>query len=273
MKRHFLSVLALAAWTAHAAPERLVAVGGAVNEIVYALGAEDLLVGNCVSSYYPPEAAKLPKVGYQRMLPAEGIISLNPDLVILTDKAGPPAVIQQLESTGVDVLKVPASESFEGILETIQAIGTKLERTEQADELIARLNSEKAALDAELANQQTAPKVLFILTHGGAPSVGGAGTAADAMIELSGAENVATAFEGYKPLSPEELIELAPDYVLSSKTGVGSGETSDAILKIPGVALTPAGRNNQIIVMDSLLLLGFGPRTVEAAAQLHNAYD
>ncbi|MDF7807273.1 ABC transporter substrate-binding protein [Pontiellaceae bacterium B12219] len=273
MKRLFLGALALAAGAAHAAPERLVAVGGAVNEIIYALGAEELLVGNCVSSYYPPEALKLPKVGYQRMLPAEGILSLNPDLVILTDKAGPPAVIQQLECTGVDVLKVPAAESFEGVLETVQVIGSQLERTEQAEELIARLKTEKAILDAELEQQESAPKVLFILTHGGAPSVGGAGTAADAMIALSGGENVATAFNGYKPLSPEELIELAPEYVLSSKSGVGPGGSTEAILKIPGVALTPAGKKNQIIMMDSLLLLGFGPRTVEAALQLHNAYD
>ncbi|QBG48294.1 hemin ABC transporter substrate-binding protein [Verrucomicrobia bacterium S94] len=273
MRTLFLSILLAIASIGRAAPERLVVVGGAVNEIVYALGAQDLLVGNCVSSYYPPEANRLPKVGYQRMLPAEGIISLNPDLVILTDKAGPPAVIRQLESTGVDILKLDAAESFDGVLENIRDIGVKLEKTDEAAALIATLKAEKAVLDAELASVENKPRVLFILTHGGAPQAGGKGTTADEIIALSGAENAVTEFQGYKPLSPEELIELKPDYILTSTTGVPAPGQHQNVLAIPGVALTPAGKNKKFIEMDSLLLLGFGPRVIEAATELHRSYE
>ena len=273
MRTLMLVLLVAVVSLGHAAPERLVVVGGAVNEIVYALGADDMLVGNCVSSYYPPAANKLPKVGYQRMLPAEGIISLNPDLVILTDKAGPPAVIKQLETTGVDILKLKAAESYEGVLENIRAVGAKLEKTTEAEKLLAEMEEAKNVLDEALSADESKPKVLFILTHGGASSAGGTHTAADSIIKLSGAENVVTGFEGYKPLSPEELIQLKPDYILTSSTGMNPLRDDSSLLDIPGVALTPAGKKKNFINMDSLLLLGFGPRTIEAATKLHAAYE
>ena len=80
-------------------PKRVITIGGSLTEIVYALDSQALLVGSDTTSYYPEAAEELPKVGYQRTLSAEGILSLDPDLVIVTEEAGPPAVLKQLQST------------------------------------------------------------------------------------------------------------------------------------------------------------------------------
>ena len=93
-------------------PKRVVSVGGALTETVYALGAGELLVGSDTTSYYPEAAANSPKVGYQRALSAEGILSLSPDLVIMTDEAGPPPVLAQLNSAGVNMLTLNAGRSL-----------------------------------------------------------------------------------------------------------------------------------------------------------------
>ncbi len=86
-------------------PKRVVSIGGALTEIIYALEADALLIGSDTTSTFPAVAKALPKIGYQRALSAEGILSLNPDLVLLTTEAGPPAVLKQLETAGVRIVK------------------------------------------------------------------------------------------------------------------------------------------------------------------------
>jgi iron complex transport system substrate-binding protein len=83
-----------AAGSAHAdSLQRLVSVNGSVTEVVYALGAQGQLVGVDTTSKYPPETQKLPNVGYQRQLSAEGVLSLQPSLVLVTEDAGPPTAL------------------------------------------------------------------------------------------------------------------------------------------------------------------------------------
>eukprot|EP01136_Pigoraptor_vietnamica_P034580 Opistho-1_new@98715 len=71
---------------------RLVTVSGAITEVVFALGAESMLVGSDTTSVWPEAALRTPKVGYMRQLSAEGLLSLRPSAVIATHEAGPPLV-------------------------------------------------------------------------------------------------------------------------------------------------------------------------------------
>ena len=268
--------LLLCTWMSYslAAPVRVVAIGGALTETIYALGAEQLLVGNDTTSYYPAAADKLPKVGYQRALSAEGILSLSPDLVILTEDAGPPAVLKQLSHAGVRLLKVPAGRDFSDVKNTIVRIAKALDYTANASALVAELEAQVAALDIAIAEQSDKKHVLFLLQHsGGAPMVAGANTSADSMIRLSGADNVVSAYSGYKPLTPEALVALQPDVILVTSQGLQQAGGVEQLLKIPGLAFTPAARSGHVIAMDALLLLGFGPRSAEAAWQLNQDYQ
>lgn len=259
--------------TALAAPERIVSISGAVTEILHALEAEDRIVATDTTSSYPPAAAKQPRVGYMRTLSAEGVLSLAPDLVILPGEAGPPAVIEQLHQAGVKLLVVEDQYSIDGVINKIETIAAALDLPQRGQALVNKLRQQLDRLEAHVSRKETSPGVLFILSHaGGAPMVAGRDTAADGIIQLSGAHNVVSDYSGYKPLTPEAAITAAPDVLLITRQGLEQMGGQNALLSQPGLALTPAGREKRIIALDALLLLGFGPRTVEAALQLAEQY-
>ncbi|MCX8522141.1 MAG: ABC transporter substrate-binding protein, partial [Rhodoferax sp.] len=123
--------LQLGAWAAlmavaptqAAQARRLVSVGGALTEIVFALQANASLVGVDSTSLYPASAQQLPSVGYARSLSAEGVLALAPTHVIATEDAGPAAVLQQLSAAGIAVTVLAANHRFEGLLERIRRVG------------------------------------------------------------------------------------------------------------------------------------------------------
>ncbi len=251
---------------------RLVSVGGALTEIVYALGAQDHLVGVDTTSVYPPAAHDLPDVGYVRALPAEGVLSLSPTLVIAEDDAGPTAVLDQIRATGTPISIVPDDHTIEGAAQKIETVAGLLGCQAEGTAMAAALREDAAALAQALAGVEERPTVLFLLNIGqGTPMGGGANTSADGIIVLAGGRNALAAMEGYKPASAEAAIEADPDAILLTQGTVEGLGGIDAVLAMPQIALTRAGREGRVIVMDGLLLLGFGPRTVEAAAELAEA--
>ncbi|TNE39175.1 MAG: hemin ABC transporter substrate-binding protein [Alphaproteobacteria bacterium] len=274
----FLTFFVLFLFTSTAAageaPSRIISIGGALTETIYALGGGTELVGSDTTSYYPEAAAKLPKVGYMRALSAEGVLSLNPDLVILSEESGPPPVLAQLEAAGLTLLKLKAGRDLADVTSNIEAIGKALHREAAAGELVEKMAAEKQALDEKIAAGGAKKRIMFIFQHqGGTPLVAGAHTAADSVIHLAGAENAVSGYDGYKPLSPEAAVTFAPDIILVTSQGLEGAGGSASLLEVPGVALTPAGKDRKFIVMDTLLLLGFGPRIVEAATELHDKAD
>jgi iron complex transport system substrate-binding protein len=247
---------------------RIVSLGGPVTELVYALGRGDTLVGRDTSSVFPEEALRLPDVGYHRQLSAEGVLSLAPTLVLATAHAGPPEAVEQLRAAGVTVLLLPEEATAEGSRARTIAAGEALDRVEAAQTLVAQLDAGLTGL-SPLAQ---APKVMFVYARGGvALEVAGQETAADEMIRLVGAQNAISGYTGYKPLTPEAAIAAAPDVLLMTARGLESAGGEATIWENPALMATPAGQSRRLIVMDDLLLLGFGPRLPEAARQLTSA--
>tara|TARA_Y100001934_G_scaffold266197_1_gene345353 strand:- start:1382 stop:1807 length:426 start_codon:yes stop_codon:yes gene_type:complete len=112
-------------------------------------------------------------------------------------------------------------------------------------------------------------KVLFIYARGaGSANVAGAKTAGDEMIRLAGGINAVQEYEGYKPINAESIAAAAPDVILLTTRGLKSIGGADAVAKMEGIALTPAAKNQAIVALDDLMLLGFGPRTGEAVLAL-----
>jgi len=270
--RH-LFVAVLFAWTAATAhAERIISIGGDVTEIVYALGAGDRLVAVDQTSMYPQAARALPQVGYLRTLSAEGILALKPDLIIAAAHAGPPAALQQLADAKIKIVTVSSEESLAGTLAKIDTVAAALGVIEEAAALKGSINDRMAAVNAALKSADGGTKAMFLLAQGPAGAMAaGRGTAADAMIKLARATNVAAEFDGYKPLTAESAIALAPDVIVVAEHAVAMLGGLDKLKQRPEIAVTPAGNNGRVVVMDALLLLGFGPRTPDAVAMLARA--
>ncbi len=248
---------------------RIVSVGSALTEIVYALGAEGLLVGVDTTSQYPAAAQALPQVGYMRALSAEGVLSLKPTLVIATTAAGPATTLDQLRATGVEVLVLPDLYDYDSVVAKIAAVGRATARQAQAEAMIARGRADMAELTKRLAPATARPRVLFLLSMGGgAPQAAGRDTAADGIIRLAGGTNAITGYAGYRPLSPESVMASRADFVLVTRQTMQAMGGVDAILDQPALRQTPAGRAGKVLEFDTLLLLGFGPRTPQAAQEL-----
>ena len=204
-----------------------------------------------------------------RALSAEGVLSTDPDLVILAEEAGPPLVIEQLERAGTNILKVSSARNVDDVRAQIETIAAALHREAEGADMIANIDAREETLNARVAEQGEPKRVLFILQYGGgAPMVAGLDTSADDIIRLAGAVNVVDGYEGYKPLSPESATSLAPDIILVTDQGLEQAGGKEAFLAAPGLALTPAAKNGRLVSMDALLLLGFGPRAVDAALTL-----
>ena len=263
---------AILSFTGTAQAERIVSIGGDVTEIVYALGEQGRLVGADQTAMYPAAARALPQVGYMRNLSAEGILSLKPDLIIASVQSGPPTVFEQLADAKVKVARIPAEESLAGVLAKIDAVAAALGVPQKAAALKASVETRMAAVETALKAAGAPTKAMFLLAQGpGGAMAAGKGTAADAMLRLAHATNVAAGFEGYKPLTPESAVALAPDVIVVAEHAVEMLGGLDRLKARPEIAITPAGRNNRVVVMDALLLLGFGPRTPEAVATLARA--
>jgi iron complex transport system substrate-binding protein len=252
--------------------QRVIALGGDLTEIVFALGEEESLVAVDTSSAHPADGvAELPKVGYVRRLSAEGVLSLGPTLIVASADAGPPEVVAQLRAAGVPFATVPGEDSVEGAKEKIRFLGEVFDARDRADDLVRQIELDllEAQLHLDAIDRDAAPKVMFVYARGaGSLQVSGSATGADAMIELAGAENAVTGYEGYKPLTAEAVVTAAPDALLFMSSGLDSVGGVAGLADVPGLPLTPAYEDERIVAMDGLLLLGFGPRTGEAIREL-----
>ncbi|MEG0822737.1 MAG: ABC transporter substrate-binding protein [Burkholderiaceae bacterium] len=271
------AALAASSWLAPAraaAPApRVVSVGGALTEIVWALGASDTLVGIDTTSTWPAAARALPKVGYPRMLSAEGLLSLSPSLVLTTADAGPATVLSQISRAGVRLLTAAPGHDIDSLIANVSRVADGLGRPAAGAALSDRLRLEwaatRAAVGSTSAPQVKPPRVLFVFSHAANNvQVAGTDTAADAMIRLAGGVNAMSGFAGYRPLASEAVVAAAPDVILATREGLGALGGVEALLGRPGLSLTPAARSRRVLSFDTLYLLGFGPRLPQAVREL-----
>ena len=249
--------------------KRIVSIGGAVTEILYALGFEDRLAGVDTTSLYPAAALRdKPNVGYMRQLSAEGVLGLNPSLVLAVQGSGPKETIDVLEAAKVPLVLVPETFSEAGLLEKIKLVGHAMGADARAECLTSVVTDDLAQLRALRAKVTKPVRVMFVMSLlNGRAMAAGQKTAANEIIALSGGVNAIDSYDGYKIINDEAIIAAKPDVVLSIQRGKDSLE-ADAVYVHPAFALTPAAANKAFIAMEGLYLLGFGPRTAAAARDL-----
>jgi iron complex transport system substrate-binding protein len=216
---------------------RIVSVGGAVTEILYALGLEQRVIAVDSTSLYPPRAlADKRNVGYMRQLSAEGVLGLGPSLVLAAEGAGPKETIAVLESASVPFVQVPDPFTGTGILAKVRLIAEATGVAARGECLAAAVERDLAALD-RLRARIAAPR------------------------------NVINSYDGYKLVNDEAVIAARPDAVLTMERP-GFRLDAATVFALPAFATTPAAARQTLISMEGLYLLGFGPRTALAARDL-----
>jgi iron complex transport system substrate-binding protein len=270
LTRRGLGLAALAAaLPARASGRRVVVAGGGIAEIVCALGARGRLVGADSTALFPTGLSALPQIGYMRSLGAEGVLSLSPDLLLAAHEAGPPEVLKRLERAGVRIARIPRIHDATSLVAAVRAVAASLALREQGETLAAALAADFASLAGIVAALPAHPRVVFVLAlGGGAPQAAGRETSADAMLTLAGARNVVDDYRGYRPVSAESLLAAAPEAIVTTSHTVAALGRIAAIGAIPALSVLRAVRERRIVSLDSLYLLGFGPRTAHAARDL-----
>ncbi len=241
---------------------KIVSVGGSITETIAALGHGDKLIGVDLSSVYPKDlTSKLPNVGYWLSLPQEGILSLKPEVAIVSSKAKPKKVVEELPKYGIKTYIIDDTASIESAKKKIKQIGEILGENKKADEIITRIEKNISIMNGEIKEKKK-PKVLFVFSRGeGTMMAAGKETKPGVMIKLAGGKNVIE-FKQYTKISSESILEMNPDVIIKSNHAGDSG-LDDKI-----VASTNAGKNNQIYSMDMLLISGFTVRIDEALQEL-----
>lgn len=247
---------------------RVVTLGGSVTEIVYALGEGQRVVADDESSLYPEAATRLPRVGYYRSVPLEGVVAMNPDLVLASENAGPPATLQRLGELGITTIMVSDQPSIESLYRRIEQIAGQLGVVPKGQSLARRIRNEVAAA---IAQPSQPGRALVLVNRTGSFMAAGADTAADTVLKLAGLENVLSGQRGYKPVSAEALAVLAPDLIIVTAASVQASGGLASLRQRAGIASTPAAAKHRIKVMDDLLILGIGPRVAQALQQLKHA--
>jgi iron complex transport system substrate-binding protein len=257
------------------APQRIVAIGGAMTEIVFALGEGAHVVAVDTTSLYPWRAvAPLPKVGYLRQLSVEGILSTKPDLILADVDAGPKDVLDQLQSMGAPVAHFHAEHTVDSVVPKIRFVGEALGHQPEAEAMVEAYSADLEAIKAEVAGLTRHPKVLFLIAAGTTGLRGaGDGTAAGEMIARAGGVNSFAGVSNYKPVSAEAALAANPDAILMMKQSVDEVGGIDAVAMLPALAKLKAAKEKRIIALDGNYMLNFGPRTAHAirdlAAALH----
>ncbi|QIM65935.1 hemin ABC transporter [Mannheimia granulomatis] len=277
MKSFFLSLIAIVLYSninIAKAADKIVSTAGYASEIIAILGKSDNLVGVDTTSVKPRDMMdKKPKIGYRRQLSAEGILSLQPDLVILASDAGPQAVVEQIKASGVRLLTLAGKQSLEGIRADITQIAKAIEAESESKTLIKQILTDEKKL-VEFRTQHDTGKNALILIDTASQGIFALGknSVGDHFLQLINLTNNFQA-EGNKPLSTESLASSnAHVILLASRNEAKDSVTIEKLAQNhPQYAQlfnTQAGKKGCIFAINILDALGFGPYTANYAYQI-----
>lgn len=255
--------------------ERVISAGGSISEWLVAVGAEQQLVGVDTTSLHPQSLQALPSVGYQRQLAAEGVLTLQPQVLFGSDEMGPPPVLQQLRSAGVQIETLPVDANMLAVSQAVRRIGAVLARSEQAEQALSAFKQGIWQQQQKLALiDGSAPRVLLVFSVGhGNPLTAGTNTVGDWLIKQAGGENLAV-HAGFKALSSESMLALNPQVIIvADRHNQGLAALESILSHAAALQYSDAVKNKRIVALDPTLLVGgLGPRLPEQIAQLMDAF-
>ena len=244
---------------------RIVCISKQINEYIYALGAEQDLVAVDLSSTFPEQIKQLPNVGYHRALSAEGIISMKPTVVLHDGSIGPEAVISQVKKVGIPMLEMKAGRGLDSAKMMMRQVGAYFQKDSAAESIIKKWELEMAtAFKDTLKNVGKLKPRILIIHYGRAMNNYFAMTkrsTAGQIIEWAGGVNAIDSMGGMARTNAEMIAKSAPDIIIATDFGFDKFGSADKFKEMPGVSLTPAGKNGRIYRIEENEIVYFGPRT------------
>ncbi|MFJ8477065.1 hemin ABC transporter substrate-binding protein [Kitasatospora sp. NPDC094011] len=259
--------------------ERIIPLNGSLAELVFSLGLGPEVVARDVSTTFQ-QAAALPVITQAHDVSAEGVLSLHPTVVLADRSTGPAEAIDQIRAAGVPLLVLDDAKKLADVGPRIDTVAAALGVPDAGGQLKERTEQRITAARAAAPAAAHRPKVAFLYLRGSASVylLGGPASGAGSLIEAVGGEDAGTAAGltgDFTPLTSEALVKAAPDAILVMSKGLDSVGGVDGLLKLPGVAQTPAGLDRRVVSIEDGQLLSYGPRTPqvlqEITAQLHPA--
>ncbi|MFI8372246.1 hemin ABC transporter substrate-binding protein [Streptomyces sp. NPDC085466] len=252
--------------------ERIVPLSGSLSEIVFTLGLGDRVVARDVTATFE-QAADLPVVTRAHDVSAESVLSLKPTLVLAESTTGPAEAIAQIRDAGVPLVVVPAAKDLDDVGGRIDDVAAALGVPAAGEELRERTTERLDAARKKIPAHADRPRVAFLYVRGSAAVylLGGAESGASSLLEAAGAVDAGKESglkKDFTPITTEALAQAAPDAILVMSKGLQSVGGVDGLVKIPGVAETPAGADRRVVSVDDGVLLNYGPRTDQVLASL-----
>ncbi|WP_338869958.1 heme/hemin ABC transporter substrate-binding protein [Myxococcus stipitatus] len=248
---------------------KLVTVGPAITETVFALGMGEKVVGVDDTSLALSVARGRPRVGYLRALSSESLLALEAGWLLATDEAGPPGVLEQLRTAGMEVVVLPNKPTVEEARQRIRALATKLGRVSEGEAVVSSLEKDLKRAEARAAVKPAKPtRVLALYARGAnALMVAGAETATNELIRLAGAVNAVSGYSGHKPLTAEAAVLAAPDIILlpaSTLTALGGEQ---GLRGVPGLSQVKGWK---VVAIEDVHFMSLGPQLGKAVHLLQD---
>ncbi|MDT3400432.1 ABC transporter substrate-binding protein [Streptomyces sp. B1866] len=251
--------------------ERIVPLSGSLSETVFTLGLGRGVVARDISTTFE-QARDLPLVTRAHDVSAEGVLSLRPTVVLAEATTGPAEAVAQIRDAGVPVVVLPAARSLSDVGARIDAVAAALGVRPAGDRLRQRTEQRLDAVQKSVpaaargSGEGKRPRVAFLYLRGSASVylLGGRDSGAGSLLAAAGAVDAGAAAgltRDFTPITSEALVKAAPDAILVMTKGLQSVGGVDGLLRIPGVAQTPAGLDRRVVSIDDGVLLSYGPRT------------
>ncbi|WP_445475009.1 ABC transporter substrate-binding protein [Methanococcoides methylutens] len=249
-------------------PERIVSLMPSITEILFAVGAEDKMVGGTEDDHYPPEARNLTKVGRYTTINYETVAQLEPDLVLL-DEANGEDTIKRLEELNVQTIIVNP-KTIDEIMQSILLVGTVTNNKENAqyivDDMQQIVNSVKEGSIG--VPDEERPRVLYIVWDEPMYAAG-ADTYPNDLIEMAGGKNIIEA-SGWPTIDLETVVNADPQIIICSGMGGLSYQIMNNTKNNEAFETVDAIKNDRVYpIKDPNIIELSGPRIVQGLEELH----
>ncbi|MFC9338485.1 hemin ABC transporter substrate-binding protein, partial [Streptomyces sp. NPDC057021] len=252
--------------------DRIVPLSGSLNEIVFTLGLGPKVVARDITATFE-QAAKLPVVTRAHDVSAESVLSLRPTVVFAEGTTGPAEAIAQIRDAGIPLVVVKPAKALSDVGTRIDAVAAALGVPDSGTALRKRTQERIDAVRKGIPARAERPRVAFLYVRGTAAVylLGGAESGASSLLEAAGAIDAGKESgltKDFTPITSEALAKAAPDAILVMSKGLTSVGGIDGLVKVPGVAETPAGADRRVVTVDDGVLLNYGPRTDQVLTSL-----